>query len=387
MTARFAYAGPSAELERRELLGEPVARAHARALSGRTGPADWTITLGDELLFDAAGLDALASAVTRYDGPATELALALAPGPALRRDYYSLQALENGAVPLLVSAKRAGGDGSRAALAVPLEVDARHVPLPDSMGGPEQVEVPRALLVAHRTPHDLLFANQIALVSALAARVKASPRAWLAGALAWRRLPLPERIALAYRDVHPGADVHPTAVVEGSVIGAGARIGAHAVVRFSMIGAGARVHDGAKVELSVVGAGAWLMHDLVLYRSVVEAQVFLIHGPYQFSCFHRASAMFATILMDYRADGRPIRVATPDGARDYGGRFLGAVVGEDARVLGGCLLAPGRVVPRSAWLTPDPAQVHTLSGGALPAATPLPPDRTRRKSDDRTHDA
>lgn len=383
MTARFAYAGPSAELERRELLAEPVARFHARVLSGRTGPGEWTIALGEELLFDGAGLDLLAGAVAAYRGPASELALALQPGPALARDYYSLQALESGAVPLPAVARRVGGDGSKAALSVQLPVDVRAVPLPDSMGGPESIEVPRALLVAYRTPHDLLFANQIALVSGLAARVRGSKLAWVRGALSWRRLPAPERIALAYRDIHPSADVHPTAVVEGSVIGAGARVGAHAVVRFSVIGPHARVHDGAKVELSVVGAGAWLMHDLVLYRSVAEAQVFLIHGPYQFSCFHRASAMFATILMDYRADGRPIRVATPEGPRDYGGRFLGAVVGEDARVLGGCLLAPGRVVPPRAWLTPDPAQVHTLSGGALPEVTPLPPELTRRRPDER----
>jgi NDP-sugar pyrophosphorylase family protein len=168
-------------------------------------------------------------------------------------------------------------------------------------------------------------------------------------------------------------------VVEGSVIGRGARVGAHCVVRYSVIGERARLHDGAKVELSVVGAGAWLMHDLVLYRSVAEAGAFLIHGPYQFSYFQRGSGAFATIMMDYRPDARPIQVKTAHGLKPYGGRFLGSVVGEGAKTLGGSMLAPGRIVPPETWLAADPQQIHVMEDAEPPTRRPLPPRALARK--------
>ena len=88
------------------------------------------------------------------------------------------------------------------------------------------------------------------------------------------------------------------------------------------------------------------MHDLVFYRSVAEPQVFLIHGPYQFSYFQRRSAAFACIMMDYRPDGQPTKVPTGQGLRSYKGRFLGAVLQEDAKVFGGTITAPGITIPK-----------------------------------------
>ena len=158
---------------------------------------------------------------------------------------------------------------------------------------------------------------------------------------------------------------------------AGARIGAHTSVRFSWIGKGARLHDGAKVEYSVVGERTWLMHDLVLYRSVAEAEVFLIHGPYQFSFFQSGSGAFATIMMDYRPDGKAIRAETSSGLLPYGGRLLGSVLCEGARTLGGSLLAPGRVVPKDVWLSALPDQIHAVTAADLPPGLPLAPPRTR----------
>ena len=72
-----------------------------------------------------------------------------------------------------------------------------------------------------------------------------------------------------------------------------------------------------------------------MFRCHVEGEVFLIHGSYQFSCFESGSAAFATIMMDYRPDGKAIRVKTCRGIREYGGRFLGALLKERAKSLGG----------------------------------------------------
>ncbi len=376
----WRYPGPDPVLAGRELLATPLQAFHdAACREAGPAPSGWTVDLGGNLLFDAAGLSLLAAALAGYRGDAAVLEFDLEMARECWRDYYSLQpeGCADG-LRLPIRAIRGSGTGS-AGLRVRLPTARHRVPLPVSMGGAEVIEVPRALLLPCHQLHDLLFAQQIGLVSRLEARTRASPAAWLRGAcMAGTRGPFAQRAALGYRSIAPGADVHPTAVIEGSEIGTETRVGAHAVVRFSVVGRGARLHDGAKVELSVVGDGTWLMHDLVLYRSATESGVFLIHGPYQFSAFLAGSSAFATILMDYRADGRPIRVAGPGGPRDYAGRLLGSVVGPGAKILGGCMVAPGRSVPAGTWLAPDPGQVHVLSAPDFPGGTALPPASTRR---------
>lgn len=390
MTIRFLYDGPSAILERRQLLGQSIALHHAKALKSHHihqawKDDGWTVQLGDSLLFDSAGLSTLVKALEGYQGAATQLEFSLTVDAMMWRDYYSLLP-EDIASPLSimlpVSASR-GSTGStrKELLRIPLPAALDTIGLPQCMGGSFALSVPQALLMPYHSDFDLLFANQIAVLSALHARTKKSPMAWLNGLWSSRKRPLRERIALSYQAIHPTANVHPTAVVEGAVIGEGAEIGAHCSVRYSVIAPGARLYDGAKVEFSVVGPQSTLMHDLVLFRCAVEEQVFLIHGPYQFSYFQRGSSAFATILMDYRPDQKPIQVKVGEEIRPYGGRFLGSVIGERAKLLGGCLLAPGRIVPPDTWLAADPDGIHTLQGDALDRATPLSPQATRRTHD------
>ena len=57
------------------------------------------------------------------------------------------------------------------------------------------------------------------------------------------------------------------------------------------------------------------------------------------------SSAFATILMDYRPDGRPIRVENKERNMEYRGRFLGSILKTKSKTLGGVLLAPGSIVP------------------------------------------
>jgi hypothetical protein len=338
-------------------------------------------SLGGDLLFDAAGLDLVERALRAYEGPAGHLFLRLAMDAAVFRDYYSLVP-DGGAhgVPLPIVAQR--GDGPAGALVLELPAARETMPFPPGLTPAAEIGVPSALLMPYHGPFALLFANQIALVSGLRRRVAKSPWTWMKAAVARRGVRgRNQRLARAYRAVHRTAEVHPTAVVEGAVIGPRARVGAHCVVRYSVVAEDARLHDGAKVELSAVGAGAWLMHDLVLYRSVAERGSFLIHGPYQFSYFQKDSGGFATIMMDYRPDGRPIQVRTTDGLRPYAGPFLGSVVGEGAKTLGGSLVAPGRVVPPQVWLGADPQDLHLLEHDVLPAGRPLPARDSRRRTE------
>lgn len=375
---RFEYRGLAPDLARRQLLGQFVETFHRECALPPPSEAAWTVSLGDRLLFDRAGLAAIQGAILGYAGDAELLRFDLVPGPEARRDYYSLAPFEGDALPLPVEARRPHGTGE-ARVRVPLPERTWPLEFPAALAPRTRVSVPRALLMPVTSPFDVLFANQIAIFPELERHVSRAPGAWLEALFGPRRGGgFTQRAGLAWRRVHRTADVHPTAVIEGSSIGPGVRIGAHCMVRYSWIGAGARLHDGAKVEYSVVGANSWLMHDLVLSRSVVEDECFLIHGPYQFSHFQHRSAAFATILMDYRPDGKPIQVATDRGLLPYGGAFLGSVFEEGARAMGGTLLAPGRIVPRDTWIGADPSAIHSLGRGALEPGRVLPPHETRR---------
>lgn len=336
-------------LTRRRLLCTAVEDFLRGSLPRRPLPsrAAWRVTLGENLLFDGAGLAAIGRALAAYTGPAARLEFALHLSPEALRDYYSHQPQRpDGRLLLPVTAERDGGGAGSAILDLTLPELTTPVRFPTALTPPDTNRTPLALLMPFTCEHDLLFANQIALIAHLAAKVKRAPGAWLRAALARRRGPFRQRLPLFWTQIDPTAQIHPTAVVEGSRIGAGCRVGAHCVVRYSVLGRDVCLHDGAKVEHSAVDDRSWLMHDLVLYRCVVESDVFLIHGPYQFSCFQHGSAAFATIMMDYRPDGRAIAIATDAGSRAYRGRFLGALLAEGAKVFGGTLTAPGLTVPR-----------------------------------------
>jgi hypothetical protein len=377
---RFHYPGPAPALANRKLLLLPVGEFHAQALRKMERPApggdSWTLELSENLFFDEGGLGLLAQAVRGYTGKASTLSFRLKLSDAAYRPYYSLgqDRQADGTIALPVKAQREQGGEGEETLTISFQNPlTEFLRFPDSLAPSETLETPLQLLSVYHCEHDLLFANQILVLAYLARKAKASPRAWL-GLVTQRHLKSPaKRVAMAYKEIHPSAQVHPTAVIEGSSIGAGSVVGAHCVVRCSAVGRNVQLRDGAKVEFSVVGDGSCLMHDLALLRCHVEDEVFLIHGPYQFSLFQSHSSAFATIMMDYRADGKPIKVATPGGTREYQGRFLGAVLKEYAKSLGGSLLAPGIVVPEKAWLSAELSQVHKTPSGQLESFKALPP--------------
>jgi len=374
----IAYDGPAVELGARRLLGRPAESflADCIANAGRRvrRSEDWVVHLGDTLVFDTGGLERVLSAVADYRGPATTLEFALRMSDACFRDFYSLKSGSPAAVPLPILATRTDArSGPGEILTVSLDGAETPLEFPASLAERTTVASPAFLLTSYEHPFDSLFANQIAVLADLRRRVSRSPLAWLM-ALRRRERGFVRRCAMAYRHVDRTAEVHPTAIIEGSVIGPGCRIGAHCVVRGSHLADRVVLFDGAKVEYSVVGPGSWLMHDLVLYRSNVEDDVFLIHGPYQFSSFESTSAAFATIMMDYRPDARPIHVQGPDGGLvAYQGRFLGAVLREGAKTLGGSVIGPGRVVAAKTWLACDPKSIHSPGLEARPELVPLAP--------------
>lgn len=341
-------------LQQRRLLCEDVTQALKKTiLRANTTPIEgWEITLGENLIFDLAGLLLIRKTIQNYQGQADELRFHLQLSAEAIRDYYSHNSyLKKGLVELPIKAVKSAinptlDSNKREVLPIVINELCTPIAYPLSLTTPDTNNTPLALIMPYSCDHDFLFANQIAVFSNLNQKVRQSPISWILALFNRRKVSLNRRISLAWKQVHSTSDIHPTAVIEGSVIGEGCRIGAHCVVRYSVLGKNVTLHDGAKIEYSIADDNSWLMHDLVLYRSLVESDVFLIHGPYQFSYFQKQSAAFANIMMDYRPDNKPIWINTPKGVRDYQGRFLGALLEERARVFGGTLTAPGITIPQ-----------------------------------------
>ncbi len=362
-------------LESREVLGRTIAAFLDEELKhlAKDSDSDWEVTLGENLIFDRAGLELLKTCLSSYKGNADQVIFSLRSSESCFRDYYSLQRQSSDDVVNLeaIAKKVSGKNILTETIEVILPELTTTVPMPSSLAREVITSLPLALLMNINCEHELLFANQIAYFPKLLREIRISPWAWVKSLFPRGGISFKQRIAINTNRIHPSAQVHPTAVIEGSFIGEGSRIGAHAVVRYSLLGKNVRLHDGAKVEHSVVGDGSWLMHDLVLYRSCTEKEVFLIHGPYQFSYFQSYSAAFATIMMDYRPDAKPIRISTRSGKKAYEGRFLGSVLKPGSKTLGGCNLAPGRIVPENVWLAGDKDSLHKLEKLDLPQQSPI----------------
>lgn len=363
----FTYPGPLEEIRDRQLLGRSIADFHSQVLQRFQGPRsdtkrEWSITLGKNLIFNHAALVFIERALRNYQGSASELEFCLELDDVTYRHFYSLQTAVSSAskilaLPLVIE-RHAQGSTGKERLVIPLPVTKHPIKFPESLCQESEAPVPKLVLIPYENEFDLLFANQIGILNLVAEKARVSPLSWFRALLGRDPKKLSQKIGLNFRQIAPSADIHPTAVIEGSIIGPGAQVGAHCVVRYSYLGSDSKLYDGAKVEFSVVGNRCWLMHDLVLYRSHVENDVFLIHGPYQFSGFQNKSSAFATILMDYRPDRKAIRVLTPKGIREYQGPFLGSILKEGAKTLGGSLISPGLIIPQNTWLSAESKSIH-----------------------------
>jgi len=361
----------SPALQSRRLLCQPIKDHHQHTLItiNKKPLKTWSVSLGDALIFDYSGLQAIKQAIQSYHGNAEQLHFKLQLSEQAIRDYYSHSHYlgTDGLITLpIIAIKNTASqnegsviDASIETLLITLEELSTPTHSPISLTPPDINSTPLALLMPYNCDHDVLFANQIAIFANLKQHLKYSPFSWLKALFSRRNTNLKKRISLAWKQIHPSAEIHPSAIIEGSIIGAGCRIGAYCVVRYSVLGENIQLYDGAKVEFSVVDKNSSLLHDLVLYRCLVEEEVFLIHGPYQFSFFQRESAAFATIMMDYRPDNKPIRINTANGVRDYQGRFLGALLEEQARVFAGTLTAPGITIPKGRQITCDIKHITT----------------------------
>jgi hypothetical protein len=146
--------------------------------------------------------------------------------------------------------------------------------------------------------------------------------------------------------------IHPTAVIEASVLGDNVCVGAHAVVRYSHIGSGCQLSDNVAVIYCVMGKNNVISNSNYLACDLFFDDVFVINGPYQFSVFGNHAAVFAVINCDIRLDQKNIRIPADVGILDSNQSLLGIAYGHHARVGGGNIIAPGRIVPNHSIINP-----------------------------------
>lgn len=243
--------------------------------------------------------------------------------------------------------------------------------IPSHMRGSAEIVMPLCLRPIIRIDHpaDILWAS-VACLNVRFAEVQASFTRQL-GLLLRARSLKPARVLKRMNRIGRGCDIHPTAWLEGAEIGENVHIGANVVIRMSNIGDGCDIGDGSVVKHSVVGSGSVLFDDLTLGFSVCYPETFLIHGPYHLSVFGRSSAMFATILGDFRVDGKPIRLDVNGELVPYPFPFIGSFIGHRTRVAGGCIIAPGRIIPNDLLIFPPPNAVLTSIDPDVPQGVPV----------------
>ncbi len=249
------------------------------------------------------------------------------------------------------------------------------IPIPANMRGAHEPVLPQVLrpIMQIRHPIHLVWVNVVA-VNVRFAEVQRSLAARLALALKSRSLD-PSRLLARMNKIGKGCSIHPTACLEGAEIGDNVRIGAHSVVRMSSIGDGCDIGDGAVIRHSVLGPKTVTFDDLNFNFAVTYPEAFLIHGPYNLSVFGRASSMFATILTDYRLDGKPIRVEIDGKLLPCPFPFVGSFIGHRTRVAGGSIIAPGRLIPNDLLIFPSAASTLTRIDPDLPKNVPLAIER------------
>lgn len=256
---------------------------------------------------------------------------------------------------------------------VELDVGERPVPfyVPPHMRGADELVLPACLRPVMRLRHapDILLAN-IAHLHTRFARLLHSPARRALLALRARSLQ-PARALARMNRIGRRADIHPTAYLEGAEIGDDCQIGANAVIRMSSVGDRCQIGDGSVVKHSVVGDGSVLYDDLTLGFAVCYPETFLIHGPYHLSVFGRSSAMFATILDDFRLDRKPIRLEIDGEYVPHPFPFIGSFIGHRTRVAGGAIISPGRSIPNDLLIFPSPGAVLTRLRRDLPRDVPL----------------
>lgn len=211
------------------------------------------------------------------------------------------------------------------------------VPVPDHMcGDGKGYAVPMTDSFAIQIDHWVnLWAANIFTVLANIARIRKMPK--------WKSAPW--KIFRGLNRIGKGCKIHRTACIEASVLGDNVTIEAGAIVRASIIGNNVHIGNGVVVEESVLGEGCKLLHGHILFSAfglgTFSVSNFISASLTGNDCFIGANATFC----DFRFGGKNVLALKSSEKIDSGNVFLGCCFGNKAHIGGGCVIAPGRVVP------------------------------------------
>ena len=247
---------------------------------------------------------------------------------------------------------------------VPVIIDAdeytENIPMPKHMFGTPEYTVPLTEKCLIQIDHwtNIWGANMCVLFS-IGARLNKLSKIKLLGLVLKARSINQWKVLHHYNKIGKNCDIHPTAYIEGSTIGDNVNIGAGTVVRESVIGDDVFIGDSVSVELSVLGKGAHIMTGEIIAYSVLYPGTFSDSRILELVLCGRDSFVGASVLTDFRLDGKYITVIKEDTLIDTANTFLGVCTGHNVYVGAGCTIAPGRAVPNDTRISPDETKVIT----------------------------
>lgn len=161
--------------------------------------------------------------------------------------------------------------------------------------------------------------------------------------------------------------IHPTAIIEACEIGDNVEIGPYSIIRASVIGDGAKIEEHVTMNFSVMGRNTRLNRYSMLNLSVLLEDALVSYGGgFQMCLFGRGCFVAIGATMIDMSFGKTIKIAHQGKRIDSGQHFLGACIGERARVGNGVRLSYGTTIPNDAFLVGGLDELIIDASDALP---------------------
>jgi len=271
---------------------------------------------------------------------------------------------------------------------VPVVIDPEQfsqiVPMPEHIRGPQPYHMPLTDTLLVQIDHwTNLWAANMATRLAEVARLMKSPKPKLLW-LALRARSLNKwRVLHQVNKIGKNCDIHPTAYIEGSTIGDNVIIGAGSVVRLSVIGAGSALGSNVAIESSILGAECTINSGCtvffsVLYPHAVSSSRLLLTS----TCGRNTFISDLAGLADFRFDGKRIEVMKNGVPVNIGVINLGACLGHDVYLGGGCGVSPAAAIPNGLRILPKKPLIGEVSpDGTIPGHRVINKQHISRSTD------
>ena len=159
-------------------------------------------------------------------------------------------------------------------------------------------------------------------------------------------------------NIGKNCDIHPTAYIEGSTLGDNVTVGAGSVIRNALVGDGAYIGSNSLLQACVIGEECFIINGVNIQVSVMYPRG-VVNNRFTESSLLGSDIFIAegVVLTDFRFDGRCVPVLKDGVQVDTGNPLIGSCVGHGVYLGAGCIIAPGRTIPNSLRLVPEPTRI------------------------------